>query len=76
MNASQTMQLYAHMMVSMLTCMTLIAMRSVRTEMETSALIDEMHEAFSKSPELEEANVLGAMRRPSSTRKGDGALGK
>lgn len=59
MNASQTMQLYAHMMVSMLTCMTLIAMRSVRTEMETSALIDEMHEAFSKSPELEEANVLG-----------------
>ena len=59
MNASQTMQLYAHMMVSMLTCMTLIASRSVRTEMETSALIDEMLESFSKSPELEEVNVLG-----------------
>lgn len=59
MNASQTMQLYAHMMVSMLTCMTLIASRSVRAELETSALIDEMLGSFSKSPELEEVNVLG-----------------
>ena len=43
--------------------------------METSALIDEMHEGVFEKPELEEANVLGDAATKLLRGKGD-ALGK
>lgn len=59
MNAQTSMQVYAHMMVRMLTCMTLMASRSVRSERSTTALIDEMARSFADSKAVQETNVLG-----------------
>jgi len=59
MNSQQSMRIYAHMMVRMLTYMTLAASRSVRSELATPALIDEMVQSFVDSEVIRETNVLG-----------------